>query len=156
MGDDRKKSYIEIVGVGAVVVSLVFVAFEIRQNTNALRSASIQSIADMAFEATMGLSDNADLRQAYLLSNSQDITDDQKLALDAWLNGLMRIQEMRYINFELGTISREDLGTVGARNRVYSNPYVQQYWTERKSEYSAGFQEYMSREVFPDLAESNE
>jgi len=156
MKDTQMKTIVEVLGIAAVVISLIFVAFEIRQNTNALRAASIQSIADMSLEATLALSQSADLREAYLAMGDPDISDDQSVALDAWLNGLMRIQEMRYIQSEIGTIQREDLGTVGARNRIYQAPYIRKYWAERKLEYSTGFQEYMEREVFSDHGGSNE
>lgn len=156
MKDNQMKNIVEVIGIIAVVISLIFVALEIRQNTYALRAASIQSIADMSLEATMGLSMSADLREAYLAMGDPDISDDQAVALDAWLNGLMRIQEMRYIQSEIGAIQREDLGTVGARNRIYRAPYIREYWAERKSEYSTGFQEYMEREVFSDRGESDE
>ena len=41
------KGLIEILGILGVIGSLIFVALEIRQNTNALRSATIQAIGEL-------------------------------------------------------------------------------------------------------------
>jgi hypothetical protein len=49
------KGKLELVGVVAVVVSLLFVAFEIRQNTTSVQAAAIQSSTEVARENIMAL-----------------------------------------------------------------------------------------------------
>ena len=52
---DSLKGKLEIVGVVAVVLSLLFVAFEIRQNTTSLQAAAIQASTEVARENIMAL-----------------------------------------------------------------------------------------------------
>ncbi len=48
---DQRKNLVEIVGVIAVVASLIFVGYEIRQNTVAARAAAYQAIGVATAEA---------------------------------------------------------------------------------------------------------
>lgn len=52
---DSLKGKLELIGVLAVVVSLLFVAFEIRQNTTSVKAAAIQSSTEVARENIMTL-----------------------------------------------------------------------------------------------------
>ncbi len=54
-----------VLGGLGVIGSLVFVALQIRQNTEAVRSATIQAISEQSFEAVAQLVENPDLRAAY-------------------------------------------------------------------------------------------
>ena len=55
----------ELLSAAAVVASLVFVAWEIRQNTSAQRSAIRQALSDQATDFTMRLAEDPELVRAW-------------------------------------------------------------------------------------------
>ena len=141
------RGVIEILGVVGLIASLVFVALEIRQNTNAVRGATIQGFAEQSLEVAMQLTQSPDLRAAFLSMNDDELTDDQRLILGAYFTGTMRILENRLIQAELGTIDHADLERFGARSTAYRQPFFRVFWESRKEQYSTEFQEYVDREI---------
>jgi len=92
--DKRKfswKDLTEILGVIGIVGSLIFVAYQIQQNTNAVRSATIQAILDRSYDATVLTVENADLRTAHQSACDGTLTADQRLQLIAFYRAILRL-----------------------------------------------------------------
>ena len=141
------RKLIEIVGFLSLIASLIFVALEIRQNTNAVRGATIQGFAEHSMEVSMVLAQNADIRAAWLVMDDKDLDADQELILQAMYIGLMRLLENRLIQAEIGVIDFEDLERFGAKASVYRTSYFRRFWALTKDQYSIQFQEYVEREI---------
>ena len=109
---------VEILGVIGVIGSLIFVALEIRQNTDAVRSSTIQAIAELSYDSTITLVNNAELRAARIAAQSGDMTQDQISQLDSWYGALMRIQQNRLLQAQLGILDIEDAMQIGGRARA--------------------------------------
>ena len=101
------KGKLELVGVVAVVVSLLFVAFEIRQNTTSVQAAAIQSSTEVARENIMALVNDPSLLD---LKNKEpgELTDAEAqrlywLSRSFWLSmqGLWR-------QWQLGVLPEEE------------------------------------------------
>ena len=134
-------------GVIGVIGSLVFVALEIRQNTDAVRSATIQAIAELSYDSTIAVVNNADLRAARIASESGGLTADQVAQLDAWYSALMRIQQNRLLQANLGILDLEDAMQIGGRANAYRQPYFADYWVRRGSNYPTEFQQYIENYI---------
>ena len=104
MNRENTKDVIELVAALGVIVTLAFVALEIRQNTNVARSASAQSIADQSYDAVMRLVENDELRAAYLAGFDGNLTDEQEQHLRMFYNAVIRIQANRHEQVKLGII----------------------------------------------------
>jgi hypothetical protein len=129
-----------------VFVSLVFVAMEVRQNTEAVRSATLQAIAEQSFAAVAQLVEDEDLRVAYdLARGGQPLTPSQRLHLKTFYMGLMRIQQNRYMQAQLGILDLETLNFTGGRAGAYSIPFFAEFWSEDRDEYPPEFVEYIDR-----------
>ena len=73
---DKKLS--DIIGTLSVVLGLVFVGFQIRQNTDAVRGATVQAIAEMSMENIALLVESPELREAYsIVRNNSDALSDE-------------------------------------------------------------------------------
>ena len=55
------KSFAELTGVAAVVASLIFVGFEVRQNTSQLRTEAARAVTEMVNDLNAGLYSDAAL-----------------------------------------------------------------------------------------------
>ena len=140
----------EALGTVAVIGSLIFVALEVRQNTNAVRSSLIQAISEQSYAATVLAIENADLRAAGLAeSNGEDLTDDQRSLLSTYFAAAMRIQQNRFLQAQLGILDEDILLQLGGRGGFYRRPIFAEIWAESKDTYAEDFQEFVERELLP-------
>ena len=147
MNRENTKDVIELVAALGVIVTLAFVALEIRQNTNVARSASAQSIADQSYDAVMRLVDNDELRAAYLAGFDGNLTDEQEQHLRMFYNAVIRIQANRHEQIKLGIIDLELALSLGGRGDGYASPFFVDFWTEVKGRYPEDFQDYIETHV---------
>ena len=130
----------QTVGALGVIASLIFVALEIRQNTEAVRSATIQAISDQSLTSVTQLLENDSLQAAFQRVNAgQPLTSDQSFRLRIYYTGLMRIQQNRYLQARLGILDIETLLFTGGRGGSYSSPYFPVFWSEVRGEYPEEF-----------------
>ena len=95
------------------------------------------------------LAESADIRDAYLSMNDDDLTDDQVLILSAFFTGLMRIVENRLVQARLGTIDYADLKHFGARSSTYRQPFFRRFWERQRDQFSPELQKYVEQEILP-------
>jgi hypothetical protein len=143
----KRKNYFEAVGLVAIVVSLTFVAYEIRQNTNAVRSEIVQAVSQQSFDGVVLSINNEYLRDAQFASLAGQATERQIEDIDRLYTALMRIQLNRYMQSKIGVIDRETVLELGGRAGIYRFDSFRDYWARSREEYSAGFQEYVERYV---------
>lgn len=146
------KGLVEIVGILSVVGSLAFVALEIRQNTNAARSSTLQTVSEMSFDSTLAMVDNADLRDAWIAARSvrlTDLTEDQQLQLQWFVGALLRVQQNRFNQVKLGVIELDDALDMGGRAASYKSPVFAEIWATARDNYPEDFQAYIDEYVLP-------
>lgn len=152
----KNSSLKEMVAAFGVMVSLLFVAYEIRQNTDAIRSGTVQEIAGMTFSYTLELTQDPEWMRlmALLFEESESVenllpVDRQRLT---W--GLLtstRIMEARFRQRQLGTIVNEDIKGLGGTSN--SNWYNSQMYTDwwrlsnPQSRWAPDFIQFMEEEV---------
>ena len=92
----------EIVSSIAIVVTLVYLTVEIRQNTNALYAESRQSVLTAAQTELFALVENPNL----IVSVAKDdpLTEEEQVALGAWLAAAMRAREFSWLQYRDGVI----------------------------------------------------
>ena len=132
-----------------MIASLVFVAVEIRQNTEAVRSSTIQAIIDSSVAASALIIQHPDLRRARQAVCSGTLTDDQRQQLDAFYGVMLRVQLNRYYQIQLGIVDEGEALDLGGRGGVYRSPFFREYWPTRKERYTPEFQEFVERELLP-------
>ena len=141
-----RRELIEVVGVLGVITSLVFVAMEIRQNTNAVRSATIQAISDQAFQMNAFMVENADLRAAFAAEDIGDATPDQSRQVRSFWGAQLRAQQNRFLQIKLGILD-EDIasqirGTGEGGDGGFGRSFAR-HWAVMRRNYPADFVVYM-------------
>lgn len=129
-----------------VIASLLFVGFEIRQNTIAARASAYQSIG----VATAEVYDNATHDPEWLVSvqktpEAMDATDWTRFRY--WMTAFARLGETVLLQVEQGLLppdAMERLG-YGGWATIADNPKVWCVWPEIRQEVSNSFREYVER-----------
>ena len=140
----------EVLGVFGVIGSLAFVAFEIRQNTDAVRSATIQSISEQSFTSLAFFVENADLRAAFVADQAGTATPDQSFQVRSYWAAQLRAQQNRFLQIKLGILDEEMASQIrgagesgdGGRARSFAN-----HWATMKRNYPDDFVEYLETSV---------
>ena len=125
------------IAAAGVIVSLVFLGIEVRQNTNATRSATVQALAALSFEFTMRMSEDPNwirievyLGQAGTSRN--DLTAEDRRIQELKYTAALRIMENRLRQYQLGTITEPEITQLGGGARAfYSNPAFREWWASR-------------------------
>lgn len=138
----------QFLGALGVILSLIFVAWEIRQNTEAVKSATIQAISEQAVAASGLLVQNEDLRTAFILAlNEQALSPDQEAQVIFFYMSLMRLNINRYLQFKLGVLDKETVLYLGMRQGPYRWPHFKKFWEQEKFRWPEDFVEFMETEL---------
>lgn len=134
---------LELIGVTCVVLSLVFVGFEIRQNTKTSRSAIFQSVAEQSISALEMMIESKELREAMRAGEDGTATADQKRQIGLYFGLLLRIQQNRFMQAELGTVSLNEMLELGGKAPVYRSEGFKNWWKTTKENHKTDFQRHV-------------
>ena len=148
---EKRKDLIEVTGALAIVVSLVFVGFEIRQNTDAVRSTVAQAVSQQSYDAIVLLIENSDLRAAWSTMTGTP-RDDHEQLLSLYYGAMTRVQLNRYAQVKLGVIEMDTVLAMagGGGGGFYNTASFRKYWSLHRDRYDPNFVSYMEEMVFPE------
>jgi len=149
----KTSTVVEIVSAIAVVVSLIFVGFEIRnsseqveQNTQALQIAAYQDLIGRIVEINTLHIEEATSIETLLAFESPSDDQTQKLTNFLWI--LFRHGDMAYFQFEKGAISEERLKSAMAPLVLrLEYPQVKEHWEKTKTVFVPAYQAYIDNEI---------
>ncbi len=138
----------EIVGAIAVVVTIGYLAVQIRQNTISLRSASIQQILQGIAELNQFLGSAPDVTELFWRGNS----DPASLSEDEWhrfvhiASAMIRRMELMFLNHRQGFVSAQ-VWEAQANNlrHWFSTPGIRRWFSELGAGVNADFREYVEQ-----------
>ncbi len=128
----EKKNFVEAVGLAAVVLSLVFVGFEVNESTRATRSATAAettaTIAD--WYSSLGSDQQVSSVLRRFITDPQSLTIDEQYQATMTLHSLMLILQSSFYLEEEGTLSPQIRRSM--TEAILSEPGVRFYWEQRK------------------------
>ena len=139
----------EVIGATAVVISLVYLAVQIRQNTNMSRSATRQAIADAISRPPSDFFTDADFTRNFLRHlEGESLSTDQVLQLQAYCYVTLRTWENVHYQYRSGMLNEDEWEALQHYVKALLQvPIWRDYW-EREI-YSSPFR----REIDARLAE---
>jgi len=143
------KDVAEIIGVVGVVASLMFVAYQVRQNTRAIESSTVESILGHSYDAAVLTVENADLRTAQYAACAGVMSEDQQRQLSAYYRALLTLQLNRYFQIQLGVLDQQTVMALGSRATPYRRPVFAQIWQQIKADYDEDFQAFVESQILP-------
>jgi len=145
-GSKRKFTLVEILGGMGLILSLIFVGIQIRENNratmSAMASASVDSISTWYVE--IGNEDQSSALFYQYLANPSSLSPEQKFQAAMNLHGLFLIFQNTYYLANEGTLEKRILHSLTeAIAGVKAQPGLLLFWKQRKSLFLKGFQEHV-------------
>ena len=139
----------EVVGALGVIMTLGYLAIQIRQNSAVVRSATRQAISTTQAEVGYRLAENAELRSSALqFTNLESTVPETELAAHFYLRALLRTYENQYHQYVDGTFD-ESLWA-GYRNSMaqnFASPAIREFWGAHRSLYSVEFAAFIESDL---------
>jgi hypothetical protein len=129
----------------AVLASLVFVGYQLRQNTQAVRAAASQAHSANYHSLVSPLSENAGLASIWLrgLSHYEDLSNEDRARFIMYTSGAFRFFESSRVQWRHGQLDNEHWQNVEANVRDFaSQPGIGRFWRVRKHWHSTEFQNW--------------
>ena len=106
------KFLVELAGAGAVLVGLIFVGLELRQNTAAVEASTLQNLTDGSNQFLTLLAFDPDMTRILLLGGTDldQLTELESAQLHLLIRGQWFRFQNTFLQWQRGTLSDEDWG----------------------------------------------
>jgi hypothetical protein len=139
---------IQVIANVGVIAGIIFLAFELRQNTIASRSAAFQSLGVATAETWFSFSDSREVSDILWEIEKGGVeafrnlsSSDQRLAINI-LIGWFRLFETAYLQVQQGLLEPDALESLGYRG-LLDSPLLEATWDEVKQYVTPSFAEYV-------------
>ena len=131
-----------------VIASLIFVGIEIRQNTNAVRGATLLSVSQQSLELAMAGIDNPELRAAFTAASNETLSPEERDLMSWFYASKLRADENRFRQVQLGILDASTFQQL-SNHRAYQFLAFGDYWDRNGSQYALDFQDLVKQEFLP-------
>ena len=137
----------EFIGALAVLASLVYLATEIRRNTQATRLATLQSTlstVQQVFDAPAGDAELTRIIRLGMVDTSQ-LNEDEAARLGWWLSSVLRAAENTFVQHQAGMLDDPSWAARAHQIRnLFSSPAVLKMWGSASEGYREDFRDWVS------------
>jgi hypothetical protein len=140
----------EFLAAIATLVTLVYLALQIRKNTLTTKSASFHSISDSMNHINMSVAQSPELSRIWIEGGAdrQSLSESERHQFDMTLLSYFHVFETMYYQADLG-IGEKNLVTTEERSlrSLFVTAGVREWWEENPYAYSQEFREYVDKFV---------
>jgi len=139
----------EFIGAIAVVVTLIYLAIQMRQNTDALKLITARSITEELQETFSLMASDQGLAEIVVKASGEStLQGAERTRYYTLTSNLVRVYENAFLQSRAGVMEQAHWeGFTRLMIDYTSMAAFQQYWQDRKHWVSEDFQEYMETEV---------
>jgi len=140
----------EIVGAAAVVLTLGYLAVQMRQNTRAVRAASFHQVADSFSAVSLAVVQDATLVSLLLRTrlDPESLTREEHARFQVFLLTFVRRAESMFFHSEQGTLQRESWqGIRMTLADTLATSLGQRWWSESSHRFNSSFRAYVDAEL---------
>jgi hypothetical protein len=132
----------EAVGAAGVLVTLLYLALQIRQNTKVVGTSNYAQFAMRSDEFARQLAENADLNEIYLrgIEDFEGLTDEEQMRFHMAVSSLVQSYQMMFQLHRRGVLDPELYSTYAETSRqLFTLPGIQQWWAKNRHWYTHDF-----------------
>ena len=133
-------------GVG-VLVTLLYLASQIRQNSQSVRNAAAESVFQALIANIQTAASSPQLARVIALGQSdiESLTEDERAQFILWMYGWFRMLERAYVHYRAGYVDEgEWKGHEQNLASVMRSDAVQRWWAARKLYFGPEFASYVN------------
>ena len=140
----------EVLGAFAVLITLFYLARQVRQNTEEMRSANYHGVTDSFNEINLAVAQNPDLARVWRLGNEayEKLSEDERYQFSFFMHATFRILDVIKFQSQHGT---GDMTLWGYEKKTLDTllaaPGVRTWWRERPYNFSEDFVIYVENIV---------
>ncbi len=131
----------EFIGGGAVVVTLLYLALQVSQNTKALRATSVQALHDSVAAGLTAIATSEDTTEILRLGQAgAELSPNQAARFSLLMHAVCRRWENAFVQRRLGALDEaawEPWELIMRSN--FSSPAMRVWWEQARSIYSEDF-----------------
>jgi hypothetical protein len=140
----------EVIGAIAVIVSLIYLAVQIRENTRAMRRAATQDIHRSLNDQTRCLVESPDLAALYFRASQrpEELTGEERFRFQFLLTYVLSNFELAIEYYREGLLSDDMIeGFVQGLRPLFENPLVVEWWeAEGQGTFSPELRDLLSKQ----------
>lgn len=130
MNWDAISAVSEAIGAVAVVVTLIYLALQIRQNTKAVRGTTLDAITNKLRDELRWSSDIADVWRK-VLESPDDMTFNDSWQLSEWMTAAFMARQNEWHQYQQGLVDREVWLSVQNAIRILMGiEWTKQWWQD--------------------------
>ena len=137
---------VEIIGTAAIVVSLVFVAYELRQSNQLGRLEAMQTLADAWLSSALEISGNKELASVLAKiangATQSDFDEGEYYQAMSFLYGADHNWQLRFSQLKLGVLKIEDYSFPHPSNPTYSSKFHRELWPSIRGDFDEKFAKF--------------
>ena len=140
----------ELVAAIATLVTLIYLATQVRQNTRALKSATFQNISGEMGKNVEPIISNADLAAVMVKGNTDpdSLSAEERLRYSSMLVASFRRLESVYVQHQLGSIDEElKEGFEISMMAVLQIPFAADWWKTAKMAFYKPFTDHVDQRL---------
>ena len=140
----------ELIGAVAVVLSLLYLAAQIRQSTRTMRSAAFQSTIGFATAFAESLSRDPDLAAVFLagISDYSSLNETDRLRFHFQMISMLRRYENMHYQSRMGLLHDEQWeGLRESLHHIIVNPGATAWWKENARLFNIDFGSFVDRRL---------
>ncbi len=140
----------EVIGASAVVISVVYLALQIRKQTNVSRLAATRELNNQITESIAVMTEDAEIAAIYLkaVRDYESLPDLDRLRISLWFLRNFRILEQQFLHIKSENVEASYLESVSKTYREWMLfPGVKQWWKLSTHHFDPGFCAYIEREM---------
>lgn len=139
---------VEMVGIVGIIVSLVFLGYELKRSNDIAETEAVANIYSMTNEMGLAMAENPELSRVFgqALSDFESLSPDDRFTVYVLLEYVINVNEAAWKYYDKGIIGQEeaDSYTRGLCKLIGRDASLIELWRSNKEDRLPGFYDYVS------------
>lgn len=139
---------VELVGIIGIIVSLVFLGYELKRSNDIAETEAVATIYGMTNELGLAMAENPELSRVFgqALSDFDALSPDDRWTFFVVLEYVVNVNEAAWKYYDKGIIEKEeaDFYALGLCKLLGRHPSLTEAWRANKDDRLPGFYEYVT------------
>ena len=137
---------IETIGIFAVVVSILFVGYELQENADATKASNHSSLVEMNLatnEMIIADAELSEIAEKMFAGRENELDDSERLRAELIKENYFAVWEAAFYNNESGQLDPDIWHAWDTYYQSVFGPISHEYWENKRDQYGSRFQRHV-------------